>query len=126
MEASFIDEKYILEIYIESGHMNFETTIEIQEKDFEVLKSDLERASLLHAAIHHPFQLKETALSKEEQRMYLDIILHGQNQEVENFLTKQDHGDANGAISNMLRITCKRDQNSLREGRWFKEKTGKR
>lgn len=110
---------YTLEIAIASGFAEFDVTINIEARDFAVIKHDKYRAALLHAALHRPFQLAETALDKDEQRYYLDKILHAKEFEVSNFLTKLDHGQANGALSNMLRITRNRNQEKLRGGDWF-------
>ena len=104
---------------IASGFADFEVEVPLEEKDLHVLRTDSERSAFLQAALHHPFQFKETALSGSEQRRYLDIILHSPVAEVEAFLTALDHGSANGAISNMLRITRGRDQQAMRSGKWF-------
>ncbi len=113
------DEKYILSIWVESGFANSKIDITITEKDYSILENDGERAAFLVSAFHHPFQLKKTYLNLEEQRQYLDIILHAPKETVEAFLTEKDHGKAHGAISNMMRITCGRDQKLLRSGKWF-------
>ncbi|EDM24896.1 hypothetical protein LNTAR_04171 [Lentisphaera araneosa HTCC2155] len=122
MEASQSGDAYELELDIDSGHISFDIKIEIEEKDFEVLQRDDHRAALLHAALFTPFQLKATALDLNEQRKYLDIILHSTQLEVERFLTKLDHGRANGAISNMMRITSQKDPSYMRKGYWFDKK----
>ena len=75
--------------------------------------------ALLQAALHRPFQLQETALDKSEQRYYLDKILHANESKVNTFLTELDHGQANGAISNMVRKASDRDIENLRNGDWF-------
>ena len=121
MEASFLEGKYSLEICIESGFIDFTINIDLKKQDFEVIEKNSERATLLHAVFHHYFQLKETSLGLEEQRKYLDIILHSKKSEVEDFLTKIDLGNANGTISNMIRITCNKDQSLLRQGNWFNQ-----
>ncbi|WP_297811359.1 hypothetical protein [uncultured Methylophaga sp.] len=113
------DGDYSLKISIASGFVDFGVTVPLENRDFEIIATDEWRATLLQAAMHHPFQLKETALSKSEQKKYLDIILHAQESEVEAFLTELDHGRANGAISNMVRITAKADYQNLRDGKWF-------
>jgi len=106
-------------VSISSGFAEFEVQVRLAEKDLHVLRNDSERSAFLQAALHHPFQLQETALSEIEQRRYLDIILHSPVAEVEAFLTALDHGPANGAISNMMRITQSRDQQTMRSGTWF-------
>ena len=113
------DGKHSLSLCIASGFADFVVTIPLTEKDFDVIKTDDERASFLQAALHHPYQLKETRLGNEEQRHYLDMILHSPRPEAESLLTEIDHGPANGAISNMVRITCGKDQGLLRRGQWF-------
>ncbi|MEM6525948.1 MAG: hypothetical protein AAF693_19270 [Bacteroidota bacterium] len=110
---------HTLSLSIASGFVDFEITIPLAEKDFNVIQVDAERAAFLQAALHHPFQLKETSLSTKQQRNYLDVILHAPKAEVEKFLTEKDHGSANGAISNMTRITCSKDQTLMRKGQWF-------
>jgi len=120
MIATENGEKYSLEICVASGHADFTININIEEHDFKIIEKDEERASFLHASFHHPFQLKDTNLNEVEQRHYLDVILHSRKSEVEKFLTAMDHGNANGAISNMIRITCKRDYSLMRKGHWFK------
>ncbi|MDH4427778.1 MAG: hypothetical protein QE495_15090 [Acidovorax sp.] len=106
-------------VSIASGFVDFEVRVPLNEKDLQVLQTDSERSAFLQAALHQPFQLRQTALSEIEQRKYLDIILHSSVAEVETFLTTLDHGSANGAISNMLRITRGRNQQTMRSGRWF-------
>ncbi|OYQ42672.1 hypothetical protein CHU94_01590 [Rhodoferax sp. TH121] len=106
-------------VSIASGFAEFEVKVPLAEKDLQVLQADSERSAFLQAALHHPFQLRETALSEIEQRRYLDIILHSPVADVEAFLTTLDHGLANGAISNMLRITRGRNQQAMRSGAWF-------
>lgn len=117
---AFVDEDSTsLCVLIASGFADFEVRIRLNEKDLRVLQTDSERAAFLQAALHQPFQLRQTALTEIEQRKYLDIILHASVAEVERFLTVLDHGVANGAISNMLRMTRGRDQQTMRNGRWF-------
>ncbi|MBP2279435.1 hypothetical protein H4W00_000248 [Psychrobacter sp. PL19] len=110
---------YTLNISVESGFAEYNVIIDINSQDFEVIDNDRYRATLLNAALHRPFQLKETALDKSEQRYYLDKILHADEFEVNAFLTKLDHGQANGAISNMVRKASDRDIENLRNGDWF-------
>lgn len=110
---------FSLELAIASGHAVFSVTISLAERDYDVIKNDKERAAFLQAALHDPFQLRTTWLDESEQRKYLDVILHAPESVVEAFLTEKDHGRAHGAISNMIRITCKKDQSILRSGRWF-------
>jgi hypothetical protein len=111
--------EHSLSLSVESGFVGFDVTIPLTEKDAAVIETDIERAAFLQAALHHPFQLKETRPGNEEQRYYLDKILHSPKPEVESFLTEFDHGEANGAISNMVHITCGNDQGILRKGQWF-------
>jgi hypothetical protein len=106
-------------VSIASGFAEFEVKVPLAEKDLQVLQTDSKRSAFLQAALHQPFQLRETALSEIEQRKYLDIILHAPVADVEAFLTTLDHGLANGAISNMLSITRGRNQQALRSGAWF-------
>jgi hypothetical protein len=115
---------YSLEICVASGFADYLIVIKLNEHDYEVLEKDGERAAFLQAVFHHFFQLRDTALSETDQRRYLDIILHGTEPDVEAFLTEIDHGRANGAISNMVRITCGRDQSQLRQGHWFSGEQG--
>lgn len=119
MIATDCDGSYSLKISIASGIVDFMVTINLSCQDFEVIERDDERAALLHAALHHPFQLKDTALNEVKQRNFLNKILHASKSDVEKFLTNMDHGTANGAISNMIRITCKKDQSLMRKGHWF-------
>ncbi|CAA0117815.1 Uncharacterised protein [BD1-7 clade bacterium] len=113
------EEGFSLDLAVASGHADFSISIELSEKDYLVIDSDEERAAFLQAALHHPFQGKETWLTESEQRNYLDIILHSPEETVEAFLTEKDHGRAHGSISNMVRITCGREQSILRSGHWF-------
>ncbi|PKH65454.1 hypothetical protein CXF61_06225 [Psychrobacter sp. 4Dc] len=110
---------YILKVSIESGFAEFGVIISINAQDFEVIENDKYRAVMLNAALHQPFQLKETGLNENDQRYYLDKILHADESEVNIFLTKPDHGQANGAISNMVRKASNRDIEKLRNGDWF-------
>lgn len=120
MWASSCDGTHSLEFAIASGFADFFVTIPLTQLDFEILERDEERAAFLQAALHDPFQLQATALGAMEQRRYLDVILHGSRSDVEEFLTDKDHGRANGAISNMVRITCGKEPSKMRRGRWFK------
>ena len=119
MWTTFRNGVHTLEISIESGFAEFVIAIALSQGDFEVIERDKQRAVFLHAALHDPFQLKETALNQVEQRRYLDVILHGSMHDVERFLTEKDHGIANGSISNMVRITCGREPSLMRQGHWF-------
>lgn len=107
--------------YVASGFADFPVTIRLNKDDFEVIEKNEDRAALLCAAMHHPFQLKESALNYEQQRNYLDVILHFPESEVEKFLTEKDHGRANGAISNYMRLACSREPSLMRDGQWFKQ-----
>jgi len=102
-------------VSIASGIAEFEVSVSLEERDLQVLLSDHERAAFLQAALHHPFQLRATALSESEQRRYLDVILHAREGDVEAFITALDHGPASGAISNMLRITQGRRRQDMRK-----------
>lgn len=117
--AESTEDNYKLTIWIESGFASFNAVIPLTKEDYLVIENDAERASFLQAALHEPFQLKKNNLNLKEQRQYLDIILHASKSTVEAFLTDKDHGKANGAISNMMRITSGRDQSLLRSGKWF-------
>ena len=119
MEIFCENDLHSLSLSVESGFVSFDVTIPLTDKDVAVIESENERAAFLQAALHHPFQLKETRLGNEEQRCYLDKILHSPKSEVEAFLTEIDHGTANGAISNMVHITCGKDHGILRKGQWF-------
>lgn len=110
---------YTLMVFVSSGFADFHVTMNIEDRDFEVIENDKYRAALLQAALHRPFQLQETALDENELRYYLDKILHADESDVNAFLTKLDREQANGAISNMLRITSNRDMEKLRNGNWF-------
>jgi hypothetical protein len=113
------NDKHSLILSVESSFVGFEVTIALTKEDFAVIETENERAAFLQAALHQPFQLKETGLGNVEQRYYLDMILHSPKSSVEVFLTEMDHGAANGAISNMVQITCGKDQALLRRGQWF-------
>lgn len=104
---------------VASSHVDFEVQLPLKKHDFDVIRDDAERAALLQAALHHPFQLKETRLTAAQQRHYFDKILHAPVEEAALFLTEKDFGAANGAISNMLKITSGKSTVVLRKGRWF-------
>ena len=109
----------LLSLSVDSGHIEFEITLSITARDLAVIESDEERRTFLQAALHQPFQLKETNLNETDQRQYLDAILHAPAIDTEGFLSELDHGRANGAISNMVRITLHRDATAMRDGKWF-------
>ena len=111
-----------MSLSIESGFTDFELVVALNKKDFAVLRNGGERAAFLQATFHHLFQLNETRLGRTEQRYFLDLLLHSPKLKVERFLTDLDHGQANGAISNMVRITSDKDQTLLRRGQWFSRK----
>ena len=111
--------RYLLTLGVDSGIVSFCVDLRISRKDYLVLEADGERRSLLQAALHQPFQLQETTLSRTEQRKYLDSILHASKKETEDFLTALDRECANGAISNMVRITSGKDPAMMQDGMWF-------
>ncbi|CUB03286.1 hypothetical protein [Marinomonas fungiae] len=115
------EEGFSLDLGVASGHADFSVLIKLTEEDYFVINTDEERAAFLQAALHHPFQLKETWLTESEQRTYFDTILHSTTETVEAFLTEKDHGRAHGSISNMVRITRGRDLSILRAGEWFEK-----
>ncbi|MGH1485461.1 MAG: hypothetical protein ACRBCI_04520 [Cellvibrionaceae bacterium] len=119
MVATASDGEYSMALAVASGFADFVVTVAIDQRDFDVISKDEERTAFLCAAFHHPFQLKKTALNEAEQRHYLDVILHASASDVENFLTEKDHSDANGAISNFVKITTEREQYLMRKGKWF-------
>jgi hypothetical protein len=107
-----------LDMLVASGHFDRNCTFPITERHLEALHND-ERYLFLFAALHHPFQLPDTELTAPEVTTYLDTILFAPHAEVEAFLTGLDHGDANGAISNLVHIASGIDRAAMREGRWF-------
>ncbi len=111
--------EYSMLLSVESSFVSFDVVIPLNEQDYAVIENEGERAAFLQAALHHPFQLNETRLGKSEQRIYLDKILHSSETETETFLTELDHGSANGAISNMVHLTCGKEQWLMRKGKWF-------
>lgn len=119
LSAEEKDGVYVLFLAIASGFADFEVHLQIEKHDFEVIRNDAQRTAFLQAALHHPFQLQKTTLSEVEQRLYFDKILHSPVNETEAFLTQMDYGIANGAISNMLRITSGKNVILLRKGQWF-------
>lgn len=108
-----------LSFEVASGLADYNISIPITDDDFEIIKTDSQRAAFLISALHHPFQLEETRLNEQEQRHYLDMILHAPINKTESFLTNLDNGSANGAISNMVRITTGENRDYLRPGQWF-------
>ena len=119
MSITSNDNAYSLSFLVTSGFVDYEVTISITKSDFEVIKNDSQRTAFLQAALHHPFQLQKTRLNDAEQRHSLDMILHAPITETEAFLTELDNGEANGAISNMVRITCGKEQFNMQQGHWF-------
>ena len=112
-------EPILLSINIGSGHADFDITIAVTLEDLAVIKSNEDRRSFLHAALHRPFQLERTFLTKIEQRQYLDAILHAPASETEEFLSSLDRGVANGTISAMVSVTQDRDLAEFKSGKWF-------
>jgi hypothetical protein len=82
------------------------------------LQKDKERYYFLFAALHHPFQLKKTHLTKTEVEMYFQKILHEGKQSTEEFLNLLDK-QCNGCISNFVRIYLGREVSFLKLGKWF-------
>ncbi|WP_328857999.1 hypothetical protein OG579_02825 [Williamsia herbipolensis] len=109
----------VYEIYVASGHADRVERLPISERHAHVLSTDVERYWFLFTALHHPYQLTETRLSAERLTDYLDAILFAEQPVVEAFLTELDHGSANGALSNLLRIFVDADYSRMRDGRWF-------
>lgn len=111
--------RLVYEIYVASGHFDRVERLPITEAHAEVLSVDPRRYWLLFTALHHPYQLVETRLDPEQLTNYLDTILFATPAVVEGFLTDLDHGSANGALSNLLRIVLNADHPQMRAGRWF-------
>lgn len=59
------NDNYLLSLSIASGFVNFEISLPLEEKDVKVLHADTERAAVLQAALHHPFQFKKTSLNRK-------------------------------------------------------------
>ncbi|MCP1308531.1 hypothetical protein [Paenibacillus tyrfis] len=104
---------------VESGFVSYHFEFQISEDHFHVLRDDEERYYFLFSALHHPFQLAATRLSDAEVNEYFDLVLFGDRALVENFLTEKDR-ESNGAISNLVRILCERDQKEMMAGNWFR------
>ena len=111
--------RLVYEIYVASGHADREERLPIAERHAQVLSTDPERYWFLFAALHHPYQLIETRLNADRLSEYLDTILLAEPAVVEVFLTDLDHGSANGALSNLLRIFVDADYARMRAGHWF-------
>ncbi|MGJ0121118.1 DUF6357 family protein [Williamsia sp. MIQD14] len=109
----------VYEIYIASGHADRVERLPISERHAQVLRTDAKRYWFLFTALHDPYQLTETRLSADRLSEYLDTILLAEPAVVEAFLTDLDHGSANGALSNLLRIFVDADRERMREGHWF-------
>ncbi|MBT0959311.1 hypothetical protein IV417_18125 [Alphaproteobacteria bacterium KMM 3653] len=107
------------EMPVASGHADRHFSFEIKARDLAVLEQDAERYWCLYAALHHPYQLKETELGPAMRAKYFETILHGTPKQAEAFLTQLDHGAAKGAISNLVSICMKRDQAPMRAGQWL-------
>ncbi|MGU3294693.1 DUF6357 family protein [Williamsia sp. M5A3_1d] len=114
----------VYEIYVASGHADRVERLPITEAHAQVLGVDAQRYWFLFTALHQPYQLTETRLSPERLNLYLDTILFAEPTVVEAFLTDLDHGTANGALSNLLRIFLAADQAQMRAGRWFEAVRG--
>jgi hypothetical protein len=112
-----------LDMLVASGHMDRNCTAPITERHLVALHNH-ERYLLLFAALHHPFQLPETELDAAGVTTYLDTILLGPEEAVNVFLTDLDHGQANGAISNLVHLCSRADIAPMRAGTWFQETPG--
>ncbi|WP_299050054.1 DUF6357 family protein [uncultured Nocardioides sp.] len=113
------DGHLLLTMMVASGHMDRSVALPVAERHVPVLRDDATRYWLLHAALHSPYQLRDTELDADELATYLDTILLAPADEVEEFLTALDHGRANGAISNIVSIFTHADRLAMRDGRWF-------
>jgi hypothetical protein len=113
-------EQLELNMLVASGHFDRDCEFPITERHLEALRDD-ERYLFLFAALHHPFQLSATELGADDVATYLDTILFAPKDEVEAFLTELDHGQANGAISNLVHIYAKADGPAMRAGHWFRD-----
>lgn len=113
------DGRLLFEIYVASGHLDRIEELPITERHAAVLCTDAERYWFLFTALHHPYQLASTRLSDARLGEYLDTVLCAPRAETERFLTDLDHGTANGALSNLLRIAVDGDHTRMRAGRWF-------
>ena len=66
--------RYLLTLGVDSGIVSFCVDLRISRKDYLVLEADGERRSLLQAALHQPFQLQETTLSRTERSVRLSVV----------------------------------------------------
>jgi len=114
------------EMYVASGFADRVVELPVSEADLGVLRADGERYWFLFAALHHPYQLTQTYLDDAELARWCQAILHAPRAQTESFLTRLDHGRANGAISNLLRIFVDADTARLRDGHWFGSLTARR
>jgi hypothetical protein len=118
MIARNTNEGFSLLVRVARGHADFSVNVPIAKSDYIILSENKERAEFLYSALHYAFQCDYKDLGKA--REYINIVLYEKNGVVDSFLTELDHGKANGSISNLIRIICKRKQSPMRQGKWFK------
>ncbi|KMT65135.1 hypothetical protein [Catenovulum maritimum] len=118
MIARNSNEEYSLLVRVAKGFADYTVEVPITEKDYAVISENKERAEFLYSVLHYIFQCDYKNLDHAQQS--LNIVLYEKDSVVESFLTELDHGKANGSISNLMRIICKREQSPMIQGKWFK------
>ena len=111
------DGALIYQMPVASGHFDKHFSFQISQAAFDVLKADEERRYFLYAALHSIYQSRPQSSALQSDPLIRQILC-GTCAEVETALTLRDAA-SNGAVSNLIRILMDRDQEPMRNGRWF-------
>jgi len=102
---------------VESGFASLLFTFAITAEELAVLKTNEERYYFLFAILHRQYQMKNPRTAPKVDK-HFDLVLFGNIPDVERLLNLRN-SEGNGAVSNLVRITMKRDLEPMRNGKWF-------
>ena len=112
--------KLIYHMPVACGHFDKQFKFSISVQEFEVLKADEERRYFLYALLHSQYQSCPMTGTVKTDDSFRDVLL-GSEKSVEQLLSAHDAG-SNFAVSNLVRILMKREQQPMIEGCWFKDR----
>jgi hypothetical protein len=113
-------EALVYQMPVACGHFDKSFRFRLDPAEFEILKADEERRYFLYALLHSQYQSKQMTASILTDESFQKVLLDDKNA-VEELLSTQDEA-SNRAVSNLVRILMKRDQQPMIAGIWFAER----
>lgn len=98
----------LYEMPVDSSFMSYAFSFPMTQADFDVLRSDPQRAALLYGALHHPFQLAATRLSDMQTAGLMQLVLHAPLDDVAAALNIRNR-DSRNAIYHLAAMFSKLD-----------------